>query len=117
LTNNRGAHGDKAEDSCTMALLLIHTRLAKMMANQRSHVWEALITAPIAGMTAVILGFGDLGQGAGRAAKKLGLRVIAVTRTGKAAAPADEARPVAELDAVLPLADFVVVTTPLLPET
>ena len=110
LTNNRGAHGEKAEDSCTMALLVIHTRLAEMMANQRNHVWKQILSAPIAGLTAVIIGFGDLGQGAGRAASKLGLRVIAVTRSGKAGPPADEARSVAELDAVLPLADFVVIT-------
>ena len=117
LTNNRGAHGEKSEDSCTAALLFIHTRLAEVIRNQREHVWKPLLTPPIVGLTAVVLGFGDLGQGAGRAAKKLGLRVIAVTRSGKAAPPADEARPVSALDEVLPLADFFIVTTPLTAET
>ena len=117
LTNNRGAHGDKAEESCVLALLLIHARFPQILRNQRDHVWDQIMTPPIAGRTAVVLGFGDLGQGAGRAAKKLGLRVIAVTRSGKASAPADEARPVTALDEVLPLADFLIVTTPLTSET
>lgn len=117
LTNNRGAHGDKAHDSCAMALLLIHTRLAEMISNQREKTWKQILTPPIAGRTAVVIGFGDLGQGAGRAAHALGLRVIAVTRSGQAPAPAERAYPVSAIDEALPLADFVIVTTPLTPET
>jgi phosphoglycerate dehydrogenase-like enzyme len=88
-----------------------------MLASQRNHAWQPIYTTPVAGKTVVVIGFGDLGQGAGRAAKKLGARVIAVTRSGKAARPADAAYPVSRIDRVLPKADFVVVTTPLTPET
>lgn len=117
LTNNRGAHGPKAEDSCAMAISLLNSRLPQLLANQRSRVWQPIYTTPVSGKTVVVIGFGDLGQGAGRAAKKLGARVIAVTRSGKAGRPADEAQPVSRIDRVLPRADFVVVTTPLTPET
>lgn len=117
LTNNRGAHGAKAEDSCTWAMLALHARLPEMIENQRRKVWDPLITAPIAGRTAVVIGFGDLGQGAGRAAKKLGLRVIAVTRTGKLIAPADETYAVTDIDQALALADFLIVTLPTTPQT
>ena len=117
LTNNRGAHGPKAEDSCAMAISLLNSRLPQLMANQRRHVWQPIYTTPVSGKTVVVIGFGDLGQGAGRAAKKLGARVIAVTRSGKAGRPADETQPVSRIDRVLPKADFVVVTTPLTPET
>jgi len=117
LTNNRGAHGLKAEDSCTLALLALHTRFPETLQHQRDRVWKQILTPPIAGRTAVIVGFGDLGQGAGRAAAKLGLRVLAVTRSGKAAAPAHEAYPVSRIEEALPLADFLVVTTPTTPET
>ncbi len=117
LTNNRGAHGDKAHDSCAMALLMIHTRLAGMVASQRERQWKQILTPPIAGHTAVIIGFGDLGRASGRAASALGLRVIAVTRTGKGSPPAERTYDVASIDEVLPLADFVVVTTPLTPQT
>lgn len=117
LTNNRGAHGAKAEDSCALALLALHTRLPETLQYQRERVWKQILTAPIEGQTAVVVGFGDLGQGAGRAAKKLGLRVIAVTRSGKAAAPAEKAYPVDRIEDALPLADFLIVTTPTTPET
>jgi phosphoglycerate dehydrogenase-like enzyme len=117
LTNNSGAHGEKAQDSCALALLLIHTRFAQTMENQRARVWKQILTPPIAGRTALVIGFGDLGRAAGRAAAQLGLKVIAVTRSGKASPPAERACPVSALDEVLPLADFVLVTTPLTRET
>ena len=117
LTNNSGAHGVKAEDSCAMALLMLNSRMPEVLTNQRERRWDPVYSTPIAGKTAVILGFGDLGQGAGRAAKKLGLNVIALTRSGKSARPADRVYPVSRIDRVLPKADFLVVTTPLTPET
>ena len=117
LTNNRGAHGPKAEDSCAMAISLLNARLPQMIAAQRNHAWQQVYTTPVAGKTAVVIGFGDLGQGAGRAAKKLGAKVIAVTRSGKAARPADAVYPVSRIDRVLPKADFVIVTAPLTSET
>jgi phosphoglycerate dehydrogenase-like enzyme len=117
LTNNTGAHGPKAEDSCAMAISLLNARLPQLLAHQRAHRWEPVYTTTVAGKTAVVIGFGDLGRAAGRAAKKLGAKVIAVTRSGKAARPADAACPVSRIDAVLPKADFVVVTTPLTPAT
>src|SRR3982751_1256138 len=43
LTNNSGAHGAKAQDSCALALLLIHTRFAEVLANQRAHRWEMVL--------------------------------------------------------------------------
>jgi phosphoglycerate dehydrogenase-like enzyme len=117
LTNNRGAHGEKAEDSCALALLAIHTRFGEILQQQRERVWKQILTPPMAGRTSVVVGFGDLGQGAGRAAHKLGLRVIAITRSGKPCSPADEVYPVTEIDRALPLADFLIVTTPLTPQT
>ena len=117
LTNNSGAHGAKAEDYCTMALLMLQARRAGVIANQSVAKWEQIFTTPIAGKTVVVIGFGDLGQGAGRAAKKLGLTVLAVTRSGKAARLADAAYRVSRIERALPRADFVIVATPLTPDT
>ena len=117
LTNNTGAHGAKAEESCLMALLMLQSRLSEVIKNQHAHVWKPVFTTPIAGKTVVVVGFGDLGQGAGRAAKKLGMNVIAVTRSGKATKLADKVVSSKRIDSVLPKADFVIVTTPLTEET
>ena len=117
LTNNTGAHGAKAEESCLMALLMLQAKMPEVIKQQQDRVWKGIFTTPIAGKTVVVVGFGDLGQGAGRAAKKLGLNVIAVTRSGKATRLADRVVSSARIDSVLPKADFVIVTTPLTAET
>lgn len=117
LTNNSGQHRAKAEDSCTLLLLALHARLPDMLVNQRKHAWNQILTHPIAGLTTLVVGFGDLGQAAGRAARKLGMRVVAVTRTGKSSRLADQVVPVARIDRLLPKADFVIVTTPLTTST
>ena len=117
LTNNAGAHSDKAEDYCAMALLMLHTRMPEVLANHRGKQWQSIFTTPIAGRTAVVIGFGHLGRAAGRAAHKLGIKVIAVTRSGKAGRPADAAYKVSRIDSALPKADFVIIATPLTSET
>jgi len=117
LTNNSGSHGAKAEDSCAMALLMLHSRMPQVLANQRNRTWQYVLTHPIAGRTAVVIGFGDLGAAAGRAAKKLGMKVIAVTRSGKAGRPADACVPSSRIEQALPKADYVVVASPLTPLT
>ena len=100
-----------------MALLMLQARLPEVIKQQQDRVWKGVFTIPIAGKTVVVVGFGDLGQGAGRAAKKLGLNVIAVTRSGKAHKLADRVVKSARIDSVLPKADFVIVTAPLTAET
>ena len=39
LTNNSGAHGAKAEDSCGMALLMLNAGLPEVLTNQRERRW------------------------------------------------------------------------------
>jgi phosphoglycerate dehydrogenase-like enzyme len=117
LTNNSGVHGAKCEEFCLMSLLALSHDLPQLIASQQARRWEALYTAPIAGRTCVIIGFGDLGQGAARACRKLGVRVVAVTRSGAASALADVALPHGRLDDALPGADYVIVAAPLTPAT
>lgn len=117
VTNSSGIHADKAEDYASMALLMLHNRMPRMIEAQRRGAWAPLNTFSVRGRTVVVVGFGDVGQAAGRGAARLGMQVIAVTRSGKAAAPALEAVAVDALDAVLPRADYLVVATPLTPET
>ena len=69
----------------------------------------------LARKTLGVIGFGQIGQLTGRLARALGMKVIAVTRSGKAAAPADAAYPVERIDEALPLADYLIVTTPTIP--
>ena len=117
FTNNSGAHGVKAEQYMIMAYNLLNSRMAAITANQHRHHWEALFSPNIIGKTAVIVGLGDLGEGAARAAKKLGLKVIGVRRSRQKNRHADRVVTYQQLDRVLPLADFVVLAVPLTAET
>jgi phosphoglycerate dehydrogenase-like enzyme len=117
LTNNSGAHAAKAQDSGAMGVLMLNALIPAVMTAQREKQWHHLFSSPIAGKTALVLGYGDVGAAVGRGARKLGVKVIAVTRSGKPVAGADEVVPVAKLARVIGRADFVIVATPLTPQT
>jgi phosphoglycerate dehydrogenase-like enzyme len=123
LTNNSGPHGPKCEDFCLLALLALSARLPTLVDQQRARVWSSIFTQPIAGKVCLVIGYGDIGQAAVRAAKRLGLTAIAVSRsgagsdTGSDTGPADRLVSATALDSVLPAADFVIVAAPLTPQT
>jgi len=68
------------------------------------------------GKTAMILGFGAIGQHAGKVLKAMGLHVIGIRRIPTPDAVA-EVYPVSMLDQYLPMCDILMVTLPLTPET
>jgi phosphoglycerate dehydrogenase-like enzyme len=117
FTNNRGAHGLKAEQYMRMAYTLLHTRMPEIIANQRAHKWDPLFSANISGKTALVIGLGDLGEAAARAARQVGLKVVGVRRSAKKSRHADSVHSFTKLDRLLPAADFVVVAVPLTGET
>jgi phosphoglycerate dehydrogenase-like enzyme len=104
-----------------VALLLAATRrLPVAIAQQRDGVWDRRYADDARGLferTAAIIGFGSIGRRIAPVLRALGMRVIAVTRSGTPQPEADESIPVAELDAVLGQADAVVLAVPLTAET
>ena len=117
FTNNRGAHGVKLEQYMRMAYTMLNTRMPRMIANQQARRWEQIFSPSLSGQTALVVGLGDLGRGAARAARQLGLKVIGVSRSGRKVREADAVYALARLDALLPDADYVVLAVPLTPET
>ncbi len=117
ITNNHGAHGVKAEQYMHMAYTMLNARMAEILANQHARRWQQVFSPSIIGKTALVVGLGDLGQAAVRAAKQLGLKVIGVSRTGKKIRGADTVHKTAALDRLLPRADYVVMAVPLTPAT
>lgn len=117
FTNNVGVHGAKAREYVRMAVTMLHTRMPQMLANQRQHHWQQIFTPALAGRTALVVGLGDVGSGAARAARDLGLKVIGVRRSGKTSPLAERVVRPAQLDRVLPLADFVILAAPNTAET
>jgi phosphoglycerate dehydrogenase-like enzyme len=117
LTNNSGVHVEKARESATMALLMLHGGLPALMTQQRRHLWRPIFTPRIAGRRLLVVGVGDMGGAIAAAGRALGLHVIGVRRGG---APHPEVQHMATpdaLDALLPQADIVALAVPLTPES
>lgn len=117
LVNNKGAHAAKAGEFGLMAVLMLHTKMPAVLANQRRTHWESLYATPVAGRTLLIVGVGNIGGAVAKHAKALGLRVLGVSRHGQAHPHVDVMVTPDRLDGVLPEADFLFVSTPATPET
>lgn len=117
LTNNRGVHGPKAGEFALMALLMLHNQMPDIIAAQRKHAWDRYFSTTLAGQTLLIVGVGQMGGAAARMAKRNGLNVLGIRRSGRAHRYVDEMGATADLRRLLPRADFVLVTTPLTKET
>jgi phosphoglycerate dehydrogenase-like enzyme len=117
LTNNSGIHAEKIREAAAMALLMLNARIPAIVTNQRKAHWDAIFTPVIAGKTVLIIGVGDMGAAATAAAKALRMHVLGVRRSGAPHPGIDRMVAIDAIDSVLPEADFVVLATPLTPET
>lgn len=117
VTNARGVQTPKALEYSLAAILMLNNRFPEFFTNQRESCWRNCASTAVAGKTIVILGMGALGAAAAAMMKRFGLRVIGVSRSGRPHRSADRVCTPDDLGAVLPMADFVLVTLPLTPET
>jgi phosphoglycerate dehydrogenase-like enzyme len=117
LTNNSGVHVQKTGEFATMALLALCARLPEMMNNQQQAKWAPIFTPSIASKTVLVVGLGDMGGAAARSAKRLGMRVLGMRRNARPHRHADAMLPLRQLHKGLAQADFVLVATPLTPDT
>ncbi len=117
VTNNSGVHAPKASEYAQMAILMLANRIPQHVTNQRQARWQQFFSAPVRGRTLLIVGVGAMGGAAAARAKRLGLRVLGIRRTGKPHRYVDRMFRPDALDRLLPQADFVLVTAPLTPAT
>lgn len=117
LCNNSGTHAVKAGEYGMMALLMLNAALPQFAGQQRDRRYEKAFTTVIAGKTVAIVGLGHIGGAVAARARSFGMEVVGV-RANPAPHP-DCARVVGidALDAILPQADFVVLSLPLTPAT
>jgi phosphoglycerate dehydrogenase-like enzyme len=122
LTNARGIHGDSmAEHVMAMAIVLFR-QIHLAIRRQVSHAWvkdDQSKYRLLRGHRMGIVGLGSIGTAVAERASAFGMDVIAVRRTVSAPRPAGVSAvyPPAELDALLGLADVVVLTAPLTGDT
>jgi len=91
--------------------------------NQMKRSWRGMIgdiagrEDELGGKTLLVLGLGQIGERIAELARAFEMHVIGLRRNPAAGGPADEVRAMSELHAVLPQADYVVLSCPLTPET
>lgn len=117
ITNNKGAHADKAGEFALMAVLMLHNKMPAILTNQRSATWNSLFSTPIAGKTVGLVGVGSIGGGAAVQLSKMPVHVIGVSRHGKPHPQVDEMVAMDQLDVVLPRMDYIFLSLPSTPET
>jgi len=117
ITNNKGAHADKAGEYALMAVLMLHNKMPAILTNQRNAVWNSLFSTPIAGKTVGLIGVGSIGGGAAVQLSKMPVQLIGVSRHGKPHPEVHEMFAFDELDRVLPRMDYLFVSLPSTPET
>ncbi|TSD94490.1 hydroxyacid dehydrogenase [Gordonia rubripertincta] len=114
------ASGFYAENVAEHALALLLAGLRQINTAVTRHWDKERIDTSVRslhGSTVAIVGAGGIGASLGPRLKACGARVVAVNRSGREVAGADEVRRSAELDSVWSSVDHVVLAAPSTPET
>jgi phosphoglycerate dehydrogenase-like enzyme len=120
LTNSSGIHATPIAEYIIGSCLMFARQFHVAIRNQLNHVWnkEEGGLSEMSGKTMLIIGLGEIGRETARLAHAFGMRVIGVSRSGKNKPTFVAQLETSEkLDALLPEADFVVITLPGTPET
>ncbi len=121
LSNSSGAYGVTISEHLVMVALMLLRRQMEYTEIIRRDGWEVLPGGirSLYGARITVLGTGDIGTEFARRAKAFRpARIIGVRRSAKAGDPAfDEVRTTAELDALLPETDLLVMALPNTPDT
>jgi phosphoglycerate dehydrogenase-like enzyme len=126
LTNSSEVHGGVVAEHVLALVFALAKRLPQAARFQEKHVWgqEALwLGRPrpreIAGATLGLIGLGSIGRRVAKAASSLEMRVIAVREHVEKAIPegVQQVFASAQLDELLSQSDYVVLATPVTPNT
>ena len=112
FTNNRGVHGARAHEYAIMSVLMLNNRVPEMVTHQRAGRWVQTFNTGIAGKTLLVVGVGSVGGGVAEWARRFGMRVIGVRRTGRPHPAVDEMRGPEAIPELIPRADYIIATAP-----
>lgn len=118
VTSASGVHTGPLAEFCILGLLAFSKNLPRLLADKQARHWDHYPVRELKGQTLLIIGLGKIGSEVARLAGGLGMRVMAVSRTGSSGCSAvDEVHTMDELGSLLPAVDAVVVALPLSDET
>jgi phosphoglycerate dehydrogenase-like enzyme len=125
VTSSTGVHGSVVAEHALAVLLSLAKRLPQAGAYQAKKTWsqhqlwnQRPRPREVAGATVAVIGMGAIGREFTSRARALGMRVLAVRESpAKGASGADAVFSPAQLDEVLPQADYVLLCAPVTPAT
>lgn len=121
VTTSSGANANAVAQTAVTGLLALARRLPDLLKSQAAHTWDPLIKTGLPpdldGQTAVIVGWGPIGQTIGHVLHAFGVKLIVVRHSNQ---PVDIAQRVVTLEdfaQVLPEADWLILVCPLTEQT
>lgn len=121
ITNSSGANAIPIAQSAITGMLVFARDFRTHLEHQKQRRWETLETpwpAELQDQTLLVFGLGAIGTPLARIAKAIGMHVIGVRRSGpRSDDPVDELYTPAEVDSLLPRADWLAIASPLNAET
>jgi phosphoglycerate dehydrogenase-like enzyme len=121
LTNGRGVFSQSLGEFVLGAILYFAKDFRRMIRNQMAGRWEQFDVEEISRQTVGIIGYGDIGRAVATRVRAMGMQILAVKRHGPPLYNVDPLvnqiyRP-EDREEMIARCDYVVVTTPLTPET
>jgi phosphoglycerate dehydrogenase-like enzyme len=118
VTRTRGLHHVPVSEWVLMQLLAVSKRLPAFVRAQDARRWQPLeVPASLVGRTVGIVGYGEIGQAIAQRARGFGFRLVGLRRHPRPAPELDALYGPEGLERLLAESDYVVVVTPLTPET
>ncbi|MFZ5942792.1 MAG: D-2-hydroxyacid dehydrogenase [Bacillota bacterium] len=118
VTNARGIHKNPMAEHAFALMLQDSRRLIPLLDFQRAKDWDRSIRVrELTGLNLVIVGAGAIGQEVARKAKAFDMNTFGISYSGKGLANIDKMYKADGLWEVLPQADYIVLITPLTPQT
>ena len=124
VTNSVGVNAEPIAQTAITGLLMLSRGFPGWMESQRDSAWRPVnydspkVPQDLSAETMVLIGVGAIGSRIAQLAQALGLRVIGVRRSAQRGdEPVDEMVMPADLDRVLPQANWLVLAPVLTPET
>ena len=117
VSNHRGVHAPKAAEFGALAALMLVQRMPLIASQQLARNWRLTYSPSIVGLTAGIVGVGNMGGAVAESCKRLGMRVLGMRRSGQAHPAVDTMFGPAGLDRLLAESDVLFLCAPLTKET
>ena len=112
LTSGRGIHGAPMRETVVYLMMGVSRGVARLVDDQKAHVWDRRLYSLFNGKTAVIAGVGVVGIAIGQLLKAFGMHVVGVTRTPRPVEGFDEIVPTKRLQEAASRADFLINVLP-----